>query len=290
MVARIVKDNYPGHVLTEAEDWRQPYIFCCPHAGRDYPRKLLGQSPLPLETLRRSEDAYVDQLIPRFATEFAPVLEAKFPRLFVDVNRSPGELDPSIFQGQVEGADEFRSSRVVAGFGVIPKLAADGRTIYRSRLPNSEAKARLKNCFQPYHDALRSLVAKGRKRFGRVVVVDWHSMPSSALANGKLHDIVLGDLHGVSCDPREAELWQEAFAAEGFSVARNAPYAGGYVAGHYGSPDSGVSVLQIEINRRLYMDERRVARSRDFHRFTKRIEQVVDRVVMARAPGAVAAE
>ena len=290
MVARIVKENYPGHSASQPSHWRQPLIFCSPHSGRDYPRKLLGQSPLPLETLRRSEDAYVDQIIPSFARDFVPVLSAEFPRLFVDVNRSPSELDPSLFAGSVEGASRSQSNRVVAGFGVIPKLAADGRPIYSKRLPSSEAKNRLKHCYDRYHQKLQKLADDGRARFGHVLIVDWHSMPSTAAGNASLHDIVLGDLFGSACRDDDSLLWENAFRAEGFSVGRNVPYAGGFVATHYGRPAKGVSVLQIEINRGLYMDERRVARDRRFSQFAERIESVVDRVMMAHAPGAVAAE
>ena len=290
MVARIVKDNYPGHAVSRPKNWLQPFLFCCPHAGRDYPRKLLGQSPLPLETLRRSEDAYVDQLIPAFAKDLVPVLTAQFPRLFVDVNRSPAELDPALFSGAIEGASGERSNRVIAGFGVIPKLAADGRSIYPNRLPSSEARSRLKHCYHGYHEALRTLLAEGREQFRNLLIVDWHSMPSTAAGTGPLHDIVLGDLFGTSCRESDIALWEEAFTAEGFSVARNAPYAGGFVANHYGHPMQGVGVLQIEINRGLYMDERRVARGRRFGHFADRISQVIDRMMMANAPGFVAAE
>lgn len=290
MVARIVKDSYPGHEVSRPEAWYHPMVFSSPHSGRDYPRKLLGLSPLPLETLRRSEDAYVDELLPTFANQMVPVLKARFPRMFVDVNRSPRELDPALFSGTLDDASESRSNRVMAGFGVIPKLAADGRNIYPARLPSSEARTRLKRCFRPYHDTLDALLEEGRKRFGHVLLVDWHSMPSAASASGRLPDIVLGDLYGASCRERDIALFEDAFLAEGFAVSRNTPYAGGYVAAHYGKPDTGLSVLQIEINRGLYLDERRVARARDFDGFAARIEQVVDRVMMALTPAAVAAE
>lgn len=290
MVARIVKDNYPGHEVALPSSWDLPIIFSCPHAGRDYPRKLLSLSPLPLETLRRSEDAYVDQLIPPTVNRRIPMLMAKFPRLFVDVNRSPRELDPQLFSGPLDDASESRSTRVIAGFGVIPKLAADGRLIYPSRLPSSEARARLKHCFTPYHDALTDLIAKAKQRFSRVLVVDWHSMPSGSGASGRLPDIVLGDVYGASCLDGETELWEDAFAHEGFHVGRNTPYAGGYVASHYGRPEDGVSVLQIEINRGLYMDERKVARKRDFRSFAERIGSVIERVSLALSPAANAAE
>ncbi|MEM6914278.1 MAG: N-formylglutamate amidohydrolase [Pseudomonadota bacterium] len=290
MVARIIKDNYPGHDIVRPTLWQTPLIFTCPHAGRDYPRKLLQQALLPLETLRRSEDAYVDQLIPRGASESVPVVTARFPRVFVDLNRSPRELDPLLFQGPLDDAAESRSNRVIAGFGVIPKLAADGRQIYPTRLPSTEAKSRLKNCFAPYHKSVSSLIEEAKIRFSQVLVVDWHSMPSTAGGAAKLPDIVLGDLFGAACRNSDAALWEDAFRAEGFDVARNTPYAGGYVASHYGNPKDGVGVLQIEINRGLYLDENRVARSRHFKGFAQQLAKVVDRVLGFHSPAALAAE
>ena len=290
MVARIIKENYPAHEVTRPSQWQTPLIFTCPHAGRDYPRRLLQQALLPLETLRRSEDAYVDQLIPTDASESVPVVTARFPRVFVDLNRSPRELDPLLFHGPLDDAEESRSNRVIAGFGVIPKLAADGRQIYPSRLPSTEAKSRLKNCFAPYHSSVSSLIDEAKTRFSRVLVVDWHSMPSTAGGATKLPDIVLGDLFGASCRNEDATLWEDAFRAEGFHVARNAPYAGGYVASHYGSPQQGVGVLQIEINRGLYLDETRVARSRHFKGFVSQLSLVVERVLNTYRPAVLAAE
>ncbi|MEM1410219.1 MAG: N-formylglutamate amidohydrolase, partial [Pseudomonadota bacterium] len=213
MVARIVKEAYPGVEVTRPRDWNHPLIFSNPHAGRRYPQKLLRQSPLPLETLRRSEDAYVDKLLPGFVKDLVPTLTAHFPRLFVDVNRSPRELDPSLFAGPLEDASERRSNRVIAGFGVIPKLAADGRNIYSARLPSNEAKARLKQCYRPYHDALGRLFAEGQRTFGDVLLVDWHSMPSAAGSNGRLPDVVLGDVFGASCHEADTGLFEDAFRA-----------------------------------------------------------------------------
>lgn len=290
MVARIVKENYPGHEVSRPDAWRYPLVFSSPHSGRDYPRRLLGQSPLPLATMRRSEDAYMDLLIPRYAHDLVPVVKAQFPRLFVDVNRSPGEIDPTLFSGALDDASEAKSNRVLAGFGVIPKLAADGRNIYSSRLPSHEARARLRHCFQPYHEALASLLSETRQRFGHALLIDWHSMPSAASVSGRLPDVVLGDLFGTACRDDEIDLLEHAFRSEGFDVVRNAPYAGGYVASHYGRPDEGLSVIQVEVNRGLYLDERRVARSKRFNQFAQRIERVVNHVMLGSAPAVVAAE
>ena len=272
MVASVTQDAFPGHEVTPPAAWTSPHVYACPHAGRSYPSDFLSGSRLSLLELRRSEDAYVDRLMGSAEALGAPVLRADFPRAFVDVNRAPYELDPLLFDGGMEGGT--RSGRVLAGFGVIPKLAAEGRAIYARKLPAQEGRARIKWCYEPYHAALRALLTACLERFGEATLVDMHSMPSRA-AGQRLPYIVLGDRFGVSADPALVARWEMALQEVGFSVVRNAPYAGGYVASLYGRPREGVHVLQIEINRGLYLDEARVARSRLFTETKARLARAV---------------
>ena len=260
MVAKIVKASFPGHVLTRPSVWRAPYIFASPHSGRHYPSRFLASSVLELSDLRRSEDAYVDTLLPTADEIGVPTLIARFPRAFVDVNRSRYEIDTSMFSSSPVDSPDGKSNRVAAGFGVIPKLAAVGRPIYARRLPPQEGIQRLRMCYEPYHEALRSLVDECIAIFGTAVIIDWHSMPSSTASGQKLPDIVLGNRYGGSCDRTISESWEGALRSHGFTVKRNAPYAGGYVTATYGKPSKGIHAVQIEINRRLYLDETRTVR------------------------------
>ena len=262
MAATVASEDYPGHEVLRPAAWTSPYIFASPHAGRAYPARFLSASRLTLLELRRSEDAYVDALLPAPDALGVPVLRADFPRAFVDVNRAPYELDPLLFDAPV-AADAARSGRVLAGFGVVPKLAAEGRAIYARRLPAQEARARIRMCYHPYHAALRALITECLTRFGQATLIDFHSMPSAG-AGRSLPGVVLGDRFGASCEGASVRRWEQAFRAEGFSTARNTPYAGGYVTSLYGRPGEGVQVIQLELNRGLYLDERAVARSRGF--------------------------
>ena len=288
MVASVTKTDYPGHRVARPDDWRAPFVLACPHAGRHYPGRFLQGSRLSLLELRRSEDAYVDALLPEAAEAGAPVLTADFPRAFVDVNRAPYELDPLLFDAPV-GADQTRSGRVLAGFGVIPKLAAEGRAIYARRLPAQEGRARIKWCYQPYHAALRELITECLTRFGECTVVDFHSMPSAGTGR-TLPDIVLGDRFGASCGQGMVASWERAFKRQGFGVARNAPYAGGYVTSLYGRPREGVHVLQVETNRALYLDEARVARSTRFVATQARLAAALHEVLSLAEGRSLAAE
>jgi N-formylglutamate amidohydrolase len=293
MAAKIIKASFPGHVLTRPTSWQSPFIFASPHSGREYPARFVGGSILDLIDLRRSEDAYVDALLPAPRSSGIPLMAARFPRAFVDVNRNAREIDATMFSTPLIEGGELRSNRVLAGYGAIPRLAAEGKAIYARKLTAQEGRARLEYCYEPYHATLRELIRESLGRFGVAYLIDWHSMPSSSIANtSRLADIVLGDRYGTACGAQIIDRFEAAFLARGLTVARNAPYAGGYVATLYGRPSADVHVLQIEINRSLYLNEHKVARNRPrFDWLANVIEAVVAEVVHGTmTPWQVAAE
>ncbi|HWU26422.1 MAG TPA: N-formylglutamate amidohydrolase [Rhizomicrobium sp.] len=237
--------------LIRPERQRVPFVVASPHSGRAYPKGFLAQSRLPLEALRRSEDAFVDELFAPAAEFGAPLIAATFPRAYLDVNRAPAEFDPAMFETALPFPVDQASPRVHAGLGVIPRIVRDGAEIYRRKLTVEEAGRRLSLFYRPYHAALAALVEETVQQFGVAVVIDCHSMPSAAA----VPDIVLGDRYGMSAAPLVMHLAEEALTAENFSVARNIPYAGGYTTQLHGRPSRSRHALQIEINRALYMDE-----------------------------------
>ena len=144
----------------------------------------------------------------------------------------------------------------------IPRVAASGEAIYRGRVPSGEIEQRLETCWRPYHTALSTLIEQTHRLFGSVLLVDAHSMPSSASGMGLRErdhriDIVLGDNHGESCAAELVDCAERWLSGRGLRVHRNQPYAGGFSTQRYGSPSLGRHALQIEINRALYMDEAR---------------------------------
>lgn len=240
-----------------------PVVFASPHSGRRYPEALLSQTRLTLQSLRRSEDAFVDELFAGAAAHGAPVLCATVARAFVDLNRDPTELDPDMFHdGPPRGAFPL-SPRVQAGLGAIPRIAGDGDEIYRRRLPIAEAERRLSNVHRPYHAMLETLVAETQSLFGCAILIDCHSMPSCA-RGPQAPDIVLGDRFGASCHPELTAFVEQVLRGMGYKVARNAPFAGGHTTQTYGRPRAGVHALQIELDRGLYLQERSLTRSGAF--------------------------
>ena len=230
---------------------RVPFVFASPHSGRLYPRSFVAGSRLDALSLRRSEDAYVDALFSGAVALGAPMIAARFPRAFLDVNRAATELDPAMFDGTLSLPVEIANARVNAGLGVIPRIVRDGAEIYRKKLAPAEAEERIARLHTPYHTALARLVDNTLRRFGVAILIDCHSMPSAAT----VPDVVLGDRFGLSASPLITRLAENAFEKSGFSVIRNTPYAGGYTTHLYGRRENGVHALQIEINRALYLDE-----------------------------------
>jgi N-formylglutamate deformylase len=225
--------------------------------------------------LRRSEDAYVDDLFEAVTGLGCPLITAAFPRAYVDANRAAGELDRSMFDGPLGFVSDAASPRVLAGLGVIPRVVRDGVEIYRGKLATIEAERRLTRLYRPYHDALAALVQATLRRFGCAVVVDCHSMPSMP----SVSQMVLGDCYGTAVDAAFIRHVERSFGAQGFATARNAPYAGGFTTHLYGRRDTGLHALQIEINRALYLDEIRIEKAAGFADIKGRISAALRQVL-----------
>ena len=251
----------PAFQIVAADPPPTPLVFASPHSGRHYPAGMLAAAAVGPEALRRSEDAFVDAMIAPTCEHGAAVITARLGRAWMDLNRDPWELDPSMFSDALPEFARGRSARVAAGLGAIARVAADGRDIYAGKLTFAEARARVDGTHAPYHDALDRLLARARSTHGIAVLIDWHSMPEAAAKtavtprHGKGCDIVLGDRFGASCTRKLTDLVERELELMGYRVARNAPYAGGYTTEHYGRPANRTHALQVEISRALYLDE-----------------------------------
>ena len=258
-----------------------PLVFASPHSGSDYPPDFVAGSALDRLTLRQSEDSFVDELFAAAPAHGAPLVRALFPRAFIDPNREPFELDPAMFADPLPGYANTQSSRVAAGLGTIAKVVASGREIYRAKLRFAEAMRRVEACYRPYHAVLQASIDRTREAFGFCILIDCHSMPSiggprDPDAGRNRADFVLGDAFGRSCDASVTATVEAALRSLGRVVVRNKPFAGGYTVRHYGRPAEGVHALQIEINRALYMDERRIERTAGIERLTGQMTAVIE--------------
>lgn len=246
-------------------------IFASPHSGRSYPPAFLERSELDEREIRSSEDAFVDNLFACVVDQGAPLLASDAPRAYVDLNRAPEELDPALIEGVRRAA---HNPRISSGLGVIPRVVAGGRAIYRGKMTLAEAHSRLNGSWRPYHDMLQTLIDESHAQFDEAILIDCHSMPHEALENvgspGSLRpDVVLGDRFGAAAASPVVEQIEAAFASAGLRVARNMPFAGAYIAQHYGRPSRRQHAVQVEIDRGLYMDERRILPGPNYEAFRK---------------------
>jgi N-formylglutamate amidohydrolase len=278
--ASILTELTPPYTLHKPPEQLTPVVFCSPHSGRIYPKAFLEASRLDPHTLRKSEDCYVDELFEPVVMLGAPLIAARFPRAYLDVNREPYELDPELFQGRLPAFANTQSARVVGGLGTIARIVADTEEIYRERLPIGAAFQRIEKLYRPFHGALADLLESTRKRFGMAVLIDCHSMPSAYMGQppgGRPH-FVLGDRFGASCDAKLTRFIRDVLQRAGYDVQINRPYAGGFITEHYGSPGRCVHALQLEINRALYLDEATLSRSKGFPKLVRVLSEMAAQV------------
>ena len=276
--------NDKEHVLTHsAYDLIRPatrstsVVFASPHSGRDYPDAFLRQAVLDAREIRSSEDAFVDVLFDSAPACGAPLLAARAPRAWLDLNRAPDELDPALIEG-IRRAPH--NARVSSGLGVIPRVVANGRQIYRGKITLAEAHQRIAGFWRPYHDKLQCLLDESNKAFGEAILIDCHSMPHEALENvgvggAARPDVVLGDRFGAAASGGVVEQVEAAFTAAGLRVARNMPFAGAYNTQHYGRPSRNQHAIQVEIDRGLYMNERKLEPNAQFDAFKGLLTRVI---------------
>lgn len=266
-----------------------PVIVNSPHSGANYPETFLQSARLDPLCLRRSEDAHVAELFAAAPGLGAPLLEACFPRAFLDVNREPWELDPAMFDGPLPPYANTSSIRVAAGLGTIPRVVSEHEEIYSRKLSPAEAEARILQLYFPYHAALGRLIDDMHAHFGSVLLLDCHSMPTSAASSGfsqssQRPDVVLGDRHGSACSSVIMAALESLLVAQGLKVARNRPYAGGFITQTHGKPRQGRHAIQIEICRSLYMDETTLAKTEGFERLRATMTVVMQGLFASLAP------
>lgn len=269
----------PAFEIRHARTVTAPVIFASPHSGSHYPSAMIDKLAVPLLDLRRTEDAFVDELYAPAVEQGAILILANYARTYVDLNRDARELDGSMFEDGLPRTAGMPSARVKAGLGCLPRVGASGRDIYGAPISQAEGAFRLDRVHDTYHHAVQSEIDALKPNWSDIFIIDCHSMPSRQPGRANLPDIVLGDRFGSSCSARLTSMVERSFRREGFSVARNAPYAGGYTTRRYGRPRRGIHALQIEINRALYMNELDIEKTRGFDRLQQQLSGLISEIL-----------
>ena len=262
--------------LIEPEALLSGIVIASPHSGRNYLSSVKEQSILDPITLRSSEDAFVDELMDFAPALGIPLICSEIPRAFVDLNRARDELDPAI----IEGIKPNRQNpRVVSGLGVIPRVVANGKEIYSEKLSKEAAIERLENFWDPYHSKLAELLDRARQQFGYSILIDTHSMPHEAILNAsssfRTSQIVLGDRYGATCAPEIINDLIKLISKNGLRASRNIPFSGAYIVQKYGSPGLNRHAIQLEIDRSIYMDERKIQKLEKFHKLKNKLQNIM---------------
>ncbi len=234
-----------------------PLVLDSPHSGEWYPDDF-DHAP-PRAIVRQAEDTHVARLWQRAMAHGATLLEARFPRAYIDANRSLADIDLALLEDGWP-APVAPSRKTEQGIGLVWRLARGGVPMYARRLTAAEVQARIGRCWQPYHDELQSLLDAQHRAFGGVWHVNCHSMPAvgDAMADDPGHtraDFVLGDRDGTTCEPAFTQLVADTARGLGYTVALNDPYKGVELVRKHGRPAENRHSLQIELKRTLYMDE-----------------------------------
>ena len=269
------------YILKEPEVQTTSMVFNSPHSGRSYSESFLKNSLLKKPEIRASEDAYVDDLFSS-VTEFgAPLLTAVAPRAFVDLNRQADELDSAIIQGVNKN---ILNSRVLSGLGVIPRIVSKGNNIQSGKMTIEQANLRLDKSYFPYHYKLKKLLDQTKLEFGKVILIDCHSMPmrsthSLRSSDGKSPNIVLGNRFGSSCSSDIMEQIKSSFEDACFRVSQNIPFSGAYILKNYGRPSINEHAVKIEIDRGLYLNEKLVEKSDKYYDLKYKLKTVIRDIV-----------
>lgn len=228
-----------------------PVIVSVPHAGRDYPLPLRASAAVPVASMIALEDRHADTLALTARVDETLFVQ-RLARAWIDLNRAEDERDPLIDDGARPIPSGAAATKIRSGLGLVPRRAAPGVTLWRRRLADDEVRARIAADHRPYHAAIAEALTAARARFGAALLIDLHSMPP--LPGAAPARFVIGDRFGRSAGGRLVYRLEAEVAAAGHRAALNAPYPGGHILARHGRPDLGIHAIQVEVDRRLYLD------------------------------------
>jgi len=256
-----------------------PLVLDSPHSGNRFPADF--DAVVTELELREAEDCYVDELWQGATALGAPLLAALFPRTYLDPNRHAADIDPELIEGAWQG-EIVASGKAKLGKSLVWRTLEDGRPIYGRRLKPAEVRLRIERYHAPYHEALRTLLDDAHRRFGAVWHINCHSMRAVAGkqsddGEGRARaDVVLGDRDGTTCDPGFTEFVRATLAGMGYDVRVNDPYKGVELVRAYSNPRGARHSLQIELNKRLYMDEATLEKSAGFGELQRNLQSLAE--------------
>ena len=252
-----------------SKDINFPIILSVPHAGTLLPQEFIDNSPCTVEELRSNEDSFVDELVQNASNLGIPMISMNIARAFVDVNRDKIEIDPTMYFDYPSETDDGCGRLCRVGLGVIHRITANNKNIYRGPISYPEVLKRFEHVYDPYHKRLQQLVDKVLRKFGICFVLDCHSMPSkicNLMHEAKEIQFCLGTLFEQSAPKEICETLYQTLTDKGYRVMYDCPYSGAFITFNYCQPRKKVYTLQLEANRDLYMIENKHHKNHNFQK------------------------
>lgn len=249
------------------KDIKFPIVISVPHAGTVFPQECLPFIDVNIQNLRSNEDLFVNELVLPLANCGIPVISMNIARSFIDVNRDKIELDAKMFYNYPKDKLIIENHRCRFGLGLIHRIDAESKPIYKGLLSYSEVQDRIRNVYDVYHKRLNQIVNKCVKKFGGCLLIDCHSMPSKICNIIPLSDCIdfcIGDLFSQSCPQKMSQFIENKLKEKGYNVSFNVPYSGAFITFNYCQPRKKIYTLQLEINRGIYAQENLMEKNNKF--------------------------
>lgn len=234
-----------------------PVIVEVPHAGIQLDPESLALCTAPARSIGTDADLYVAELFARAPALGAHLIYSHLSRYVCDLNREPHDVDARTTSNGATASSPH---------GLVWRKTTDGRAALVTPVPAAEIERRLNLIYHPYHERLAHLVSQKRQRFGFAILLCGHSMPSFGRLGERRADVVPGTQGRTTAHALVLQTTEEVTSQAGYDLAHDTPYRGGYTTQHYGSPGGHVHALQIELSRRLYMDEATLRQTANFER------------------------
>jgi len=260
----------------ESKDSFSPIILSSPHSGRFYPKEYIDLLNFNLRDIRIFEDCYVDKIYDFGPSIGCNLLASNIPRVIIDLNRGTKEIDREMFFN-LQNISPKTNKRVASGIGIFPKLRGEDN-IYKEKQDWLVFKNLINDVYDVWHSKLENEINEIKTIFSEIVIIDCHSMPSFDLNGKKLENLpefVIGNLWGKSSNNEITQFIVNFLKKEGFIVSENLPYAGAHILKKYGRPETGISAIQIEIRKDLYLDEEKLI----FNKSNNKIKRILKNMI-----------
>jgi N-formylglutamate amidohydrolase len=281
--------DHPAFKVHGGADAQAALVLDSPHSGFEMPPDF--DSVRSAQELRDGEDCFIDELYLPAVARGVPLLAAQFPRTYLDPNRHAGDIDLDLL-AEPWPHEHVPSGKARIGKALIWRTLDDGRPIYSRKLSVAEVQRRIEHYHRPYHAQLRSLLDAAHQRHGAVYHLNCHSMNAVSGSMGEggagiaRADVVLGDRDGTTCAPWFTAFVRDFLSGCGYSVKINDPFKGVELVRAYADPAAGRHSLQLELNKRLYMEDTRLEKSSGFARLQGHLMQMIDAFLAHRPAGA----